>query len=143
MSDTSDALNDLIAVLIDGQTFYTKAAEKVEDPNLKQFFFRMAELRDTAVIALRPFVLREGEQPADDGTLAGAARRFYADSLSIVTDTDRTFIGQLEEHEDRVLEMIKEAQEEASNAEIRAVLFNQRTAFQQTHDTMRDLKKAA
>ncbi len=143
MTEVSKTLNGLISVLIDGQKFYEQARDKVEDPALKSFFLDMARIRTAAISELKPYVRAEGEEVEDDGTFSGAARRFYTETVALVNDTDRTFIGQLEEHEDRVLEAFDDARENVSDPAVAAALLAQRAKFDTTHQMMRNLKKAA
>ncbi len=143
MTETNKAFCELVSVLKDGATFYEQAKDKVDDAELKALFVTMAEIRVSTIDALKFYIERDGGEADIDGTLAGAMRRFYTETLSLVNDTDRSYIAQLEEHEDRTLEAFDKAQGETDDAELISILTANRLTFEGTHETMRALKKVA
>ena len=143
--ETIEDVNDVIAVLKGGAAFYRKAAGEVKNPQLQKLFRENAEKRDVAVAELSAKVTARGGEPASV-SWAEKAHGWYASAMGMFGDKDETLVEQLEEHEDRTLEEIRDALEDlpaAEDGDVREMLQRHLAAFKETHDQMRALQKAA
>lgn len=142
MATDTATLNDLINVLEDGRSFYGDAAEKVERPDLKALFQRMARTKAAIVNELKAKVTFSGEKPSD-GSIAGSLRKAYAEvKATLVSDTQAEYVAQLEEFEDRILDEFRDAIEESDDIEVRNVALKYLPEVRRDHDEMRALKRA-
>jgi uncharacterized protein (TIGR02284 family) len=87
-------LNTLINTLMDSIDGYTKSAEDIHDPQLRERFLSRARERQQAVGGLQAAVARMGGDPADDTSTLGEAHRFFMNIKEAVTGTDDTAILQ-------------------------------------------------
>lgn len=142
MSDRTDNLNEIVALLEAGETFYTDAAEKIEDTELVETFRAHAAFRQEAAAELKRTVQEAGAEPASP-SLRERAREAYARLMTLLGDTKGRFIASLEEHEDRTLAAYRKAMEHEANAEDREMLEAQFDRFKAAHDKMRALKESA
>ena len=142
-NDIFEEINDVISVLKGGAEFYREGAEEVKNPELAKLFREYAAKRDAAVIELSAEVAAHGGTPSE-GSWAEKAHAWYGEAKSWFGDKEDTLIAELEEHEDRTLEEIRDALEDVpATHPAHAILTRHLGIFQQTHDHMRDLKKAA
>lgn len=141
--DVVEELNDVIAVLKGGATFYRDAAEQVTNPALAEIFRTNAAKRELAITDLSAHVRSYGETPAD-GSWAETAYAWYTSALATFGDQENTLVAQLEEHEDRTLEELHDAVEDIpAGTPAHSSLMAHLKTFQETHDQMRAMKKAA
>jgi uncharacterized protein (TIGR02284 family) len=142
MSDRTDNLNEIVALLEAGEKFYTDAAEKIEDTELVETFRAHAAFRQEASAELKEAVQKAGAEPASP-SLRERAREAYARLTTLVGDTRDRLIAALEEHEDRTLAAYRKAMGHEANAEDKEMLEAQFDRFKAAHDKMRALKEAA
>ncbi len=142
MTNSIDRINELVAVLREGENFYRDSASKVQQDRLRTMFTNIADERHRAALELEPFV-REAGEDVSKGDFFEVARKFYSDVVGYIADDNDTMIAQLEEHEDRTLEMLDDAIEKSLGTEAEHVLRKNRAIFQITHDRMKALKEAA
>lgn len=137
------ALKDLIKVLHDGVNFYTDAKLALKDSGYEAALQDMIDARQQALARLQPLVFtREGDVESGK-TITGNLHKAYADILAMIKqDKSQVYISQLEELEDRTLEEIRQAQEDAQSTDIAAALDQVRQSLRQCHDRMRSLKQA-
>jgi uncharacterized protein (TIGR02284 family) len=103
-------LNTLINTLMDSIEGYTKSAEDVRDPQLRERFLSRARERQQAVAGLQASVARMGGDPADDTSTLGAAHRVFLNLKEAVTGTDDTAIlNEVERGEDYLKEKFEAA----------------------------------
>ncbi len=141
MSDTTNALNDLISLLKAGESYYRESADSIKDPTVKSLFTEMASIRSAAIQELSTKIKGLGEEPAGASWME-QAREFYTSAKSLVSDKSDTLISALEEHEDRTLEQIKEAFGDIDNREAQTILTRHLDVFRKTHAKMKSLKQA-
>jgi uncharacterized protein (TIGR02284 family) len=142
MTNPAVALNELIEITRDGQTFYTEAVARVTNPHLKSVFRALIDVKAKMISALSEHVRARGMEPSTEGTLAGSFRKLYAEvraKLSVRTDT--TFVAQLEAAEDRLLGAFEQAAA-AADPEMRAIITRYLPKVRLCHDEMRNLKVA-
>lgn len=137
------ALKDLIKVLHDGVNFYTDVKLALKDSGYEAALQDMIDARQQALARLQPLVFtREGDVESGK-TITGNLHKAYADILAMIKqDKSQVYISQLEELEDRTLEEIRQAQEDAQSTDIAAALDQVRQSLRQCHDRMRSLKQA-
>jgi len=140
---TAHELNDLIEIARDGQDFYTEAAGKVEDAELKALFTRIAGVKGRIISTLSSTVAATGEKPAEKGTLRGSLQEMYGKIRATFGDTNYGYVAELEESEDRLLAAFKDA---LQNHEISPAAQQQVAALmpevQECHNVMRNRKHA-
>lgn len=143
-NNETTALKDLIKVLHDGVNFYTDAKLELKDSGYEAALQDMIGARQQALARLQPLVfVREGEVESGQ-TISGSLHKAYADILAMIkSNKSQVYVSQLEELEDRTLEFIRKAKEEAVSADITAALDSIHQSLRQCHDRMRSLKRTA
>ena len=134
-------LNNLIETCKDGQQGFKSAAEGVERTQLKTFFYEMDQQRSQFVGELQTLVRELGGDPENTGSLGGAIHRGWINIKSAITGKDESAVlNEAERGEDVAKNTYKEALEMALPANILAVVQNQYTAVQASHDTVKRLR---
>lgn len=142
MSYKTEQLNELIAIIRDGQRFYEHAHDEIEDVRLQALFRDMAQAKHQVIQALAVKVAANHEEPTSSGTLVGKLRQAYADARATLSnDEEATYVAQLEEAEDRILEAFEDAMESAQ-PDVRALLAVEMPKVRACHQRMRELKNA-
>jgi uncharacterized protein (TIGR02284 family) len=139
MSQKTEQLNELIAIIRDGQRFYEHAHDEINDEQLKALCRDMAQAKHQIIQALSVKVAANHEQPTDSGTLVGKLRQAYADArATLASDEESTYLAQLEEAEDRILEAFEDAMETAQ-PDVQALLAVEMPKVRACHQRMREL----
>ncbi|MCF6458852.1 PA2169 family four-helix-bundle protein [Pseudoalteromonas sp. MMG024] len=135
-------VKELVKVLNGGIEFYKEAKSKVSSQSLEIIFERMISEKERAAAELQPLVvLDEGEVETDNDFMV-SLRETYTKVLSVIsTDKEHTYISQLEEVEDRVLEKIEAALEEPLPAPYFSTLKLIQNSMQACHDEMKALQE--
>lgn len=142
VSTNTEQLNDLIAIINDGQRFYEHASAEVDDSELKRLFQEMRDAKIELIAALSAKVSANEGEPASDGTFAGKFWQVYTDVKALLTKNDAsTYVKELEDAEDRILHAFEDALEN-SDVGMHALLAPEMPKVRACHDRMRDLKKA-
>lgn len=142
MSYKTEQLNELIAIIRDGQRFYEHAHDEIEDVRLQALFREMAQAKHQVIQALAVKVAANHEEPTSSGTLVGKLRQAYADArATLSSDEEATYVALLEEAEDRILEAFEDAMESAQ-PDVRALLAVEMPKVRACHQRMRELKNA-
>lgn len=137
----TSALNEIVAVTRDSAQFYTDAAKKVDNPQLKQLFEEMASSKNGLVGAMSREIRAEGGQPSNYGTLTGTLNQIYGDVRAKLGDSDYAYVSRLEEGEDRILGAINEIVSDGDTpAPVRQAVQSYLPTARQHHDLMRDRK---
>jgi uncharacterized protein (TIGR02284 family) len=140
MSNTTEQLNELIEITRDGQRFYQHAHDEVKDVRLQVLFRDMSQSKSELIRALSVKVAANQETPASGGTFVGKLRQVYADTkATLASDTEATYVAQLEEAEDRILHAFEDALEGAE-PDMQALLTAEMPKVRANHDRMRTLK---
>lgn len=133
---------DIIKVLKGGINFYEDALDKVQGHGVKTTFGRMLRIKREAVEKLQPFAIAEQGEVENSTSFSVDARKMYTKILSAVSpDSDHTFVDQLEEVEDKTLEVIKDALEEDQPTACNQALLNILADAQVVHDQMKSLQQ--
>ncbi len=148
MNHSNHILNDLVSVARDGKSFYEDAASKIDNPELRTLFTRIATVKGDVVNSLSSEIRTSGDTPADSGTWVGSFNKMYGDMRAKFGDKSYGFVAQLEESEDRLLKGFHDAlQDKDISANARMTLNRLLPEVRGCHDIMRDrkaeLKKAA
>ena len=100
-----ETLNELIAVTRDSAEFYTDAAVKVDNPQLRTLFTDMADSKNGLVGAMAREVKTDGATAAKAGTFTGILRQTYGDVRArLGNNSDFTYVSELEATEDRMMD---------------------------------------
>ena len=143
MSTDTATLNDMIEVLNDGKKFYKEAAGEVKQFELKSLFGRMARTKEAIAGDLKTAVVVTGTKPAEGGSFAGTLRKAYAEARAkLSSDKDYAYVAQLEEFEDRILKVFKDAAEKSDDQGVRAIAKRYMPEVVRDHNEMRTLKHA-
>ncbi|WP_439153300.1 ferritin-like domain-containing protein [Winogradskyella sp.] len=86
--EISNKLNDLIEKNINAKDAYAKAIEKVENPEIKNFFKERAKNRARFVKELRTEVWGNGEIPENSGNISGEVHRNWMSLKAIFSSND-------------------------------------------------------
>ncbi len=141
MSFKTEQLNELIAIIRDGQRFYEHAHDEIDSEPLKALFREMAEAKHQIIQALAVKVAANHEAPASSGTMVGKMRQAYADArATLSSDEEATYVAQLEEAEDRILEAFEDALESAQ-PDVQALLAVEMPKVRECHQRMSALSK--
>lgn len=135
-------VTDVIQVMRAGVEFYQDAIEKVSNPALKSTFTKMATKKATAIQALQPLAIAEQGDIEDGSSFAVESRKIYTKFVAVFSsDEDYTYIKQLEEVEDKVLEVLDDAIEKNQQGQALLILTNIRADAQSMHDEMKTLQQ--
>lgn len=148
MNHSNHILNDLVSVARDGKSFYEDTAAKIDNPELRTLFTRLATVKGDIVSSLSSEIRTTGETPADSGTWVGSFNKMYGDVRAMFGDKTYAFVAQLEESEDRLLKGFNEAlQDKEITSNARMTLNRLLPEVRSCHEIMRNrkvaLKKAA
>lgn len=134
-------VKELIQIATDSATFYSRALEKVQDPDVRRILTDMGQHKRDVAVSLRQAMQMDDATVDPNGTLSGAMRRAYADLLAMMSpDDDKVYVGQLEEMEDKLLENLKEAIDEIEDPRIVAILQSHLPRITACHSEMSALK---
>jgi len=137
MHSSNALLNDIVHTAYDGVAFYQSASSKVQRPELREAFTRMAAVKKDLIAELTG-----PDLPAPENTtVTGAVREMYANVRALLSgNDDAVYVSQLEEVEDRLLDEIQVALLETTDAATKASLQNSLPRMRACHDEMRALK---
>ena len=100
-TETTTALNTLIATLIDSAEGYEKSAGDVENPHFAEMFNARAQERQQAITHLQAAVAEAGGNPEDDGSMMGSVHRGMQTLREAVSiRDDAAIIAEIERGED-------------------------------------------
>ncbi|CAM3831568.1 PA2169 family four-helix-bundle protein [Rheinheimera salexigens] len=137
-------VSDIVQVLNSGIEFYSDAKEKVDNPQLTQFFDRMINARKTVKQKLQPFAIAEEGKVEQGSAFTVEVRNIYTKIIgSMSSDKEHTYISQLEEVEDKTLEEIRTALHKKQPVDCEAALLSALATMQECHDEMRALKRSS
>jgi uncharacterized protein (TIGR02284 family) len=141
MTNAAVALNELIEITRDGQTFYTDALARVTNPHLKSVFRALIDVKAMMISTLSEHVRVRGIKPSALGTLAGTFHKLYADvRVSLSSRGDTTFVAHLEAAEDRLLSAFEQAAADTDDPELRRIITQYLPKVRLCHDEMRNLR---
>jgi uncharacterized protein (TIGR02284 family) len=145
MSKPEKELQNLINICEDAREFYTDAIAQTNDPEMKQLFRNMADIRKGVIVDLRTYMRQNDmdiEEPSE--TFGGKVNKFLGENIAKWSDnTDNALIAYLEEAEDRCLHSFQDVSNDNDMpADTRAIVSRELETLKKTHDYMRELKQA-
>src|SRR5579864_5033838 len=103
MKPDTSTLKDLVEVLNDGKAFYEEAAAKVNRPELRQLFTRMASTKAAIVNDLQGKIMQRGAHAPEGQSVAGTLLKAWGELRAKMSSTPNVeYISQLEDFEDRI-----------------------------------------
>lgn len=144
MSTTHEVskISDIIRAMRSGVSFYEDALEKVDDVFVKNAFLEMIRNKNAIIESLQPYAVAEQGEREEGSSVAVDSRKIYTKVANLFTSSaEHTFVDQLEEVEDKVLEVIDEALAEDQPAHTLMKLREIRVEAQLTHDKMKGLQE--
>jgi len=140
-------LNDLIQINNDRIVGYEKAISelKAEDSDLTDLFNEMINESNEYKIDLATLVASSGEDVDTGTTTSGKIYRAWMDLKAVFTGHDRkTVLANCEFGEDAAQKAYKLALEETDlNADVRALISDQKQKLRLSHDRIKALRDAA
>jgi uncharacterized protein (TIGR02284 family) len=134
-------ISDIIKVMNGGIEFYQEATTKLDNTTYQAFFNRMISAKEEAVAELQKFAVQEDGHPETDTSNAVKARQAYTKLLSkMSSDTSFTYVDQLEEVEDKVLDEIDAALEKKQAQDCEVTLQRVKVRMKECHDEMKALQ---
>ena len=148
MNHSNHILNDLVSATRDGKSFYELAATKVNSPELKALFTRLAKVKGDIVQGLSKEIRAVGEKPAETGTWTGDFNKLYGEVRALLGDKNYAYVAQLEESEDRLMKAFDKAlNDQETSPSAHTIITRYLPEVRTCHDIMRSrkmaLKKAA
>jgi uncharacterized protein (TIGR02284 family) len=138
---TSDTVNDLLHVLADGREGFSKAAEGVQDPNLRALFSHYASERAQMAEELLRFTPADREEKKS--TISGAMHRGWIELKSVLTSgDDHAILAECERGEDHAVEAFNNALKQELPRGIRQKVQSQATRVLDAHNKVRELRDA-
>lgn len=135
-------IDDIVKVLNSGVIFYRDAIKKVRSPHAKAVFTEMIKFRREALYKLQPLVVQQTGDIESSLSLAVSIRKKYTEIIGKITGEDHTYIAQLEEVEDKTLEVFREALKENDDPSVKQTLTALLKQAKAVHDEMKALQDA-
>ncbi|RBO86123.1 PA2169 family four-helix-bundle protein [Marinomonas aquiplantarum] len=139
----SKHIADIIQVMQGGIEFYQEAKDKLQGARYQAFFNRMIDAKREAVDDLQPFAIAEqGYAELDTDNLV-KARQTYTKLMAKLSDNKAfTYVDQLEEVEDKVLDEVDTALEKPQPQSCEVTLQRVKVRMKECHDEMKALQTA-
>lgn len=133
-------LNDLIEVSRDGEMGFKAAADKADDPGLKNLLQDRARSCAAATVELQSLIRSLGGKPDDSGSVAGAIHRGWTKVRAAVGDNNVAVLEEVERGEDLAKSAYAKALKADLPADIRQTIDQQYQGVLRNHDRVRDLR---
>ena len=141
MKTDTATLKDLVEVLNDGMKFYEEASTKVQRPELRQLFGRMAMTKGAIAGDLKTKIVAAGKDAPDGGSFSGSLHKAYGEvRAKLSSSPDGEYVGQLESFEDRILHAFRDAADKSDDMEVRALASKYMPEVLRDHNEMSSLK---
>jgi uncharacterized protein (TIGR02284 family) len=141
MAQRLNNLNKIISTLRSGADHYRRAARQTNKSEHEEIFCRHAEIREHHAKALSDIIEDVGgEVSLMDPT--ETLRAFWSRISAMGSQTERTLVKNLEEHEDQTLRVFRNAMDHPDNQRDLEMLHEMYNDFRQTHDHMRQIRRA-
>ena len=133
-------LNSLIEINRDGQKGYQEAAEKIEEPQIREFCFEQSRTRAQFVGDLQQQVRSLGGDPENTGSVAAAVHRGWIDLKSALGGGAHAILAASETGEDYAVKEYKKALDETLPAPVRDIIERQYQSVKQAHDKVKGMR---
>ena len=143
ISDVRATLNDLVQTCRDSQAGFHAAAEKLRDKNIHSLFLRYYLQRAEFAGELQAEVTRDGGQPAESGTAAGAIHRGWMGiATALAADSEHEILVEAERGEDAAVKNYIAALRRRLPSDVEAIVSRQFREIQEAHKKIRELLDA-
>lgn len=133
-------LNSLIEINRDGQKGYQEAAEKIDEPQIREFCFEQSRTRAQFVGDLQQQVRSLGGDPENTGSVAAAVHRGWIDLKSALGGGAHAILAASETGEDYAVKEYKKALDETLPAPVRDIVERQYQSVKQAHDQVKGMR---
>lgn len=137
-----EQVTDVIQVMKSGVDFYKDALAEVHNQHVKSVFSKTIARKEAAIKSLQPLAVAEQSERETGSSFAVESRKMYTKFISMLSsDEDFTYVKQLEEVEDKVLQALDDALDQDQPAPVMSVLSTVRADAQVSHDEMKALQE--
>lgn len=141
---TIDDLQKVIAINLDSCKGFRAAAEQVENASVAGLFRVCADERETMAQECQAIVGANAEVPEDDGSLIGAAHRWWLNVRGTIQDGDEhAVLAEAERGEDAIKHLYEKVLEQHPASAVHDVLQKQYASVKARHDQIRDMRDRA
>lgn len=143
MSNTVADIKDVVQVLNSAVEFYSTAKNEIDDYEINRVLDSQIASKNLAINKLQTHIVNHDGEAETGNAWSTKAREMYtkiAGSLS--SNSIHTYIDQLEEVEDQILEAIDDAIKNADQPALKTDLTTIRSNMQSSHDQMLALQKS-
>jgi len=142
-AETIDQLQDLIRINIDSSKGFEKAADKMDNAAIADYFRECARTRRRFADDLAQFIELNDEEPEDDGSVRGALHRWWVGVRGTLQGGDaHAVLAEAERGEDAIKHAYEKVIVKVTGNPLNDVLHAQHRSVKQTHDRVRDLRDA-
>lgn len=134
------ALNSLIEISRDGQKGFQEASDKIESPQIREFYSKQSMVRAQFVGELQPQVRSFGGEPEKTGSIAAAVHRGWIDLTSTLGGGDHAILIATETGEDYAVGEYKKALDENLPAPLRKIVERQFQSVTRAHDKVKGMR---
>tara|TARA_A100001391_G_scaffold133506_1_gene92477 strand:- start:183 stop:716 length:534 start_codon:yes stop_codon:yes gene_type:complete len=139
--DTIKNVQNLISINIDSCKGFKAAADHIENDRIANYFRECSIERDRLAQELQVAIAVNGEAPEDDGSLKGAAHRWWMNIRSTVTGGDEhTVLADAERGEDEIKGLYEKTLKDTAGSPLNALLQSQYAKVKVRHDEIRDMR---
>jgi len=140
---STEVINDLIEICMDGQKGFEAAAKVVDDPTMKDELVGYSWQRQQFATDLKNRMKAFGEEPAQHGSFSGAMHRGWMDVKSAVgANSGPSILAECERGEDVAEKVYRQAMSTGLPPEYTKVVESQYQTIQRTHDRTKALRDA-
>jgi uncharacterized protein (TIGR02284 family) len=137
-------LNHLISIAKDGVNGMSSAAENARNPALKTTLQRLSQEREQVASELQSVARSLGGEPADSGTAAGTAHRWFMGAKDAITGyDDKRLLEECERGEDHAMKEFREALGQSLPADISQRVQSCFGQVKKSHDEIRRMRNTA
>jgi uncharacterized protein (TIGR02284 family) len=134
-------LQKLIRANIDAVNGFKTSAEEVDEPAIAKLFRDLAEERASLATELQNHVTFNGEEAADDGSVAAAIHRTWIQVRSKLSSGDPAgVLAEAERGEDHIKAAYEDVIKETAGSALNTVLLEQYRIVKEGHDRVRNLR---
>lgn len=140
---TIDKLQKLIRANIDSYNGFHESADNIDDAKLKTLFKEIGDQRSEIATQLQRFVEFNGDEAADDGSVAAKTHRVWINIRSKVSGGDpHVLLVEAERGEDHIKAAYEDVLKDTAGSAMNDVLTQQYATVKAGHDKIRNLRDA-
>lgn len=138
----SNKLNELLEKNYDAEKGYKKAAENVENTQLKNYFNNQAQKRYDFGHEIKTEIKNYGETPEKGGSAKGAMHRTWMDiETAFSSNNEETILGEVQKGEEAAVEEYNEVIEDTTlPPTTQKILTNQRDTIQKAWQSAKNFE---